>query len=297
MSIETTGANPSALRRSPTALTWVIEGPPCEMNTFFISGRRSRPGLLRGVMRHADLKEARASGLGNKVILFGSPTGPDGIGGASVLASASFGGQDSGGGGADGSSATGEQAKRPNVQVGDPFMEKLLIECCLELYAAGLVVAIGDLGAAGVACATTELAAGGGTGMTVALDAVPLRDQRLGPAEILMSESQERMMAIAEPSGVDRFKDICAKWDVPATVIGAVTDTGRLEMTWHGAVVVDIPPASAAEGPLYQRPAVRPASQDRLQRDDPARLLRRGHIAASGGVAPGSDGAGTVGAA
>src|SRR5262245_32140542 len=142
--------------------------------------------LCLGVMRHADLKLAKASGPGNKVILFGSPTGPDGIGGASVLASASFGATDGG----------GERAKRPSVQVGDPFMEKLLIECCLELYAAGLVVAIQDLGAAGIACATTELAAAGDVGMTVTLDAVPLRDRSLSPPEILMSESQERMMAV-----------------------------------------------------------------------------------------------------
>ncbi|MGO8887738.1 MAG: phosphoribosylformylglycinamidine synthase subunit PurL [Streptosporangiaceae bacterium] len=220
--------------------------------------------LCVGVMRHEDLKLASASGTGNKVVLLGSATGPDGIGGASVLASASFGG----GGG-------GEGAKRPSVQVGDPFMEKLLIECCLGLYAAGLVVGIQDLGAAGVACATTELAAGGGVGMSVRLDAVPLRDPSLGPAEILMSESQERMMAIVEPGGIERFMSICAAWDVRATVIGEVTDTGRLEMTWHGEQVVDIPPGSAAdEGPVYHRPAARPASQDELQAADPAGLAR-----------------------
>jgi len=216
--------------------------------------------LCVGVLRHSDLKLAAATGPGNQVILFGSRTGPDGIGGASVLASASFGG-------------AGEGAKRPSVQVGDPFMEKLLIECCLELYQAGLVVGIQDLGAAGVACATTELAAGGGTGMRVRLDSVPLRDASLGPAEILMSESQERMMAIVEPERVAAFLDICAKWDVQATVIGEVTDTGRLEMTWHGEQVVDIPPGSAADnGPVYDRPAVRPASQDELVANSPGLL-------------------------
>ncbi|HXB47160.1 MAG TPA: phosphoribosylformylglycinamidine synthase subunit PurL [Streptosporangiaceae bacterium] len=216
--------------------------------------------LCVGVLRHSDLKLAAATGPGNQVILFGSRTGPDGIGGASVLASASFGG-------------AGEGAKRPSVQVGDPFMEKLLIECCLELYQAGLVVGIQDLGAAGVACATTELAAGGGTGMRVRLDSVPLRDASLGPAEILMSESQERMMAIVEPDRVPAFLDICAKWDVQATVIGEVTDSGRLEMTWHGEQVVDIPPGSAADaGPVYDRPAVRPASQDGLVAASPALL-------------------------
>jgi phosphoribosylformylglycinamidine synthase II len=222
--------------------------------------------LCLGVMRHEDLKLAAANGPGNAVVLFGAKTGPDGIGGASVLASASF------GGGTEGS-------KRPSVQVGDPFKEKLLIECCLELYAAGLVLGIQDLGAAGVACATTELAAGGGTGigMRVRLDTVPLRDASLGPAEILMSESQERMMAIVEPEGLGRFMSICGKWDVEATVIGEVTGTGRLEMTWHGDVVVDIPPHSAAdEGPVYQRPASRPAGQQELQADDPSRLARPG---------------------
>jgi phosphoribosylformylglycinamidine synthase II len=221
--------------------------------------------LCVGVLRPADLKLAAATGPGNQVILFGSRTGPDGIGGASVLASASFGG-------------TGEGAKRPSVQVGDPFMEKLLVECCLELYRSDLVVGIQDLGAAGVACATTELAAAGGTGMRVRLDAVPLRDPSLGPAEILMSESQERMMAIVRPADVEPFLAICARWDVLATVIGEVTDSGRLEMTWHGEQVVDIPPGSAAdEGPLCDRPARRPDSQGALEADDAARLSRPGN--------------------
>ena len=218
--------------------------------------------LCLGVMRHRDLKLAAASGPGNKVVLFGSPTGPDGIGGASVLASASFG------------AAEGERAKRPSVQVGDPFMEKLLIECCLELYAAGVVVAIQDLGAAGIACATSELAAAGGVGMAVELDKVPLRDRGLTPPEILMSESQERMMAVTTPACLDVFLKVCARWDVPATVIGEVTAGGQLVITWRGEPVVDIPPDSAAEGPLYQRPMRRPAGQDELAADDPGRLAR-----------------------
>jgi phosphoribosylformylglycinamidine synthase II len=240
------------------------------------SGNPLVNALCVGVMRRDDLKLARASGPGNKIVLFGSLTGPDGIGGASVLASASFGGDEPGGDRAK----RDESAKRPNVQVGDPFMEKLLIECCLELYAAGVVVAVGDLGAAGIACATTELAAAGGTGLAVSLDRVPLRDAGLGPAGILMSESQERMMAVTEPASLPRFLEICAKWDVPATVIGEVTDTGRLHVSWHGDTVVDLPPASAAEGPLYRRPATRPASQDKLRLDDPAALVQG---ASSGG--------------
>jgi phosphoribosylformylglycinamidine synthase subunit PurL len=218
--------------------------------------------LCVGVMRHADLKVAAASRMGDKVILFGARTGPDGIGGASVLASATF-----------GDAAAG--AKRPSVQVGDPFMEKLLVECSLELFSAGIVNGIQDLGAAGVSCATAELAAAGTGGMRVELDAVPLRDPSLGPAEILMSESQERMMAVTDPGSVAEFMRICARWDVPATVIGEVTGTGRLVMTWHGAVVVDIPPGTAAgEGPVYERPAQRPAGQDALRADDPAALPR-----------------------
>jgi len=219
--------------------------------------------LCVGVMRHGDLQVAAASGPGNKVILFGSTTGPDGVGGASVLASATFGG-----------ASSGHAAKRPSVQVGDPFLEKLLVECCLELFAGGLVTGIQDLGAAGVACATTELAAAGTGGMLVNLDAVPLRDASLGPPEILMSESQERMMAVVEPGRVGQFLAVCAKWDVRAAVIGEVTDTGRLVMTWHGEPVVDIPPGSAADGPVYRRPLARPGAQDALAADDPAALPR-----------------------
>jgi phosphoribosylformylglycinamidine synthase len=218
--------------------------------------------LCVGVMRHGDLQVAAANGPGNKVILFGSTTGPDGVGGASVLASAAFGG------------SSGQAAKRPSVQVGDPFTEKLLVECCLELFAGGLVAGLQDLGAAGVACATTELAAAGTGGMHVELDAVPLRDASLGPPEILMSESQERMMAVVEPAKVDRFLEVCAKWEVGAAVIGEVTDTGRLVMTWQGEVVVDIPPRTAADGPVYHRPAVRGTSQDELAAGDPAALPR-----------------------
>jgi phosphoribosylformylglycinamidine synthase subunit PurL len=228
--------------------------------------------LCVGVMRHDDLQVAAATGAGNQVILFGSTTGPDGVGGASVLASAVFAGS-AGPGGSAGSSG-GETAKRPSVQVGDPFMEKLLVECCLELYARRLVVGIQDLGAAGVACATTELAAAGTGGMVVRLDAVPLRDSSLGPPEILMSESQERMMAVVEPARVAEFLGVCAKWDVRSAVIGEVTDSGRLVMTWHGETVVDLPPDSAADGPVYHRPAERGAGQDALAADDPA-VLRR----------------------
>ncbi|SEH02759.1 phosphoribosylformylglycinamidine synthase [Nonomuraea solani] len=217
--------------------------------------------LCVGLLRKDQIKLATAPGPGNKVVLFGASTGPDGIGGASVLASATF--EDE------------SQAKRPAVQVGDPFMEKLLIECCLELYAADVVVGIQDLGAAGVSCATTELAAKGTGGMDVDLNLVPLRDPTLRPEEILMSESQERMMAVVRPSDIPAFMAICEKWDVPATVIGEVTDSGRLVMTWDGEVIVDIPPGTAADdGPVYERPFHEPAGQVALNADTPDRLER-----------------------
>ena len=139
----------------------------------------------------------RRRGVGNQVVLYGARTGGDGIGGVSVLASETF--------AADG------PAKRPSVQVGDPFMEKLLIECTLELFAAGIVTGIQDLGGAGLSCATSELASAGDGGMHVELDRVPLRDSSLAPEEILMSESQERMMAVVEPEDVDRLLAICAQ--------------------------------------------------------------------------------------
>jgi phosphoribosylformylglycinamidine synthase len=217
--------------------------------------------LCVGVMRADGIKLARADGPGNKVVLFGARTGGDGIGGASVLASATF-------------DAEGE-TKRPSVQVGDPFAEKVLIECCLEIFAADLVVGIQDLGAAGISCATTELAAAGTGGMDVALDLVPLRDPRLVPEEILMSESQERMMAVVEPDKLGDFLVVCEKWEVLATVIGTVTDTGRLRMTWHGEQIVDIPPGTAAdEGPVYHRPIERPLDQDAVVEVDGRGLPR-----------------------
>jgi phosphoribosylformylglycinamidine synthase subunit PurL len=208
--------------------------------------------LCVGVLRHEDLHLAKATGAGNKVILYGASTGPDGIGGVSVLASETF----------DDTHAS----KRPSVQVGDPFMEKLLIECTLEIFAARLVTGIQDLGGAGLSCATSELASAGDGGMHIDLDLVPLRDSTLSPEEILMSESQERMMAVVEPDHVEDFLAICSKWDVLATVIGEVTAADRLVIDWHGETVVDVPPRTVAhEGPVYQRPYERPEWQDQIQ--------------------------------
>lgn len=216
-----------------------------------------------GVMRHEDIHLAKASGPGNKVILYGARTGGDGIGGASILASETF--------------DDAKPSKRPAVQVGDPFQEKLLIECTLEVFAEKLVTGISDLGAAGLSCATSELASNGSGGMRVELDDVPLRDSTLSPEEILMSESQERMCAIVEPAKVARFMEICEKWDVIATVVGEVTDGDRLEIFWHGEKIVDVDPRTVAhDGPVYERPYARPAWQDALQADDANKLARPG---------------------
>ena len=229
--------------------------------------------LCIGVMRHEQIHLAKASGAGNQVILYGAKTGGDGIGGVSVLASETFDDstlpqdQDTAG------SRTAGRAKRPSVQVGDPFMEKLLIECTLEIFAEGLVVGIQDLGGAGLSCATSELASAGDGGMHVWLDRVPLRDSTLAPEEILISESQERMRAVVTPENVQPFLRICEKWDVDATVVAEVTpvssDKGsRLVIEWYGETVVDVPPRSVAhDGPTYHRPFERPDWQDALQAD------------------------------
>ena len=210
--------------------------------------------LCVGVMKHSDIKLAKAAGAGNLVVLYGAKTGGDGIGGVSVLASETF--------------ESKGPAKRPAVQVGDPFVEKVLIECSLEIFAEDLVVGIQDLGGAGLSCATSELASGGSGGMKVQLDKVPLRDPSLSPEEILMSESQERMCAIVEPSKIARFLEICEKWDVTVTVIGEVTDGNHLEITWNGELIVDVPPRTVAhDGPVYQRPFAQPAYIDQVAQE------------------------------
>jgi phosphoribosylformylglycinamidine synthase len=217
--------------------------------------------LCVGTMKHEDIHLAKATGLGNAVILYGARTGGDGIGGVSVLASETF--------DADG------PAKRPSVQVGDPFMEKLLIECTLEVLHAGLVQGIQDLGGAGISCATSELASNGEGGMHVWLDRVLLRDSTLSPEEILMSESQERMCAVVEPSKIDAFMAVCKKWDVEAVVIGEVNNSGRLTVEWHGEEIVNVPPRSVAhDGPVYERPYARPNWMDVRQASGPENLVR-----------------------
>jgi phosphoribosylformylglycinamidine synthase subunit PurL len=217
--------------------------------------------LSVGVLRHEDLHLANASGLGNKVVLFGARTGGDGIGGASILASDTF--------------SAGGPTKRPAVQVGDPFAEKVLIECCLELFRDKLVEGIQDLGAAGISCATSELASNGDGGMFIELDKVLLRDPNLTAEEILMSESQERMMAVVEPSKLDAFLAVTAKWDVETSVLGEVTDTGRLIINWHDEQIVNVEPRTVAvDGPVYDRPLAYPAWIDALRADSASSLPR-----------------------
>ena len=232
--------------------------------TYFDAVYQGNPlvnALAVGVLRHEDLHLANASGVGNKIVLFGARTGGDGIGGASILASDSF-------------DSTGP-TKRPAVQVGDPFAEKVLIECCLELYRDGLVEGIQDLGAAGISCATSELAANGDGGMFVELDNVLLRDPTLTSEEILMSESQERMMAVVEPGKLEAFMAVTAKWDVETSVLGEVTDTGRLVIHHNGHEIVNVDPSTVAvDGPVYERPVAYPTWLDALNADSASVLAR-----------------------
>ena len=207
--------------------------------------------LSVGALRHEDLKLAKASNPGDLVILFGARTGADGIGGVSVLASETF-------------DSTGP-SRRPAVQVGDPFAEKVLIECCLELYAAKVVAGIQDLGGAGLSCATSELASNGNAGMRVQLRDVLLRDESLTPEEILMSESQERMMAIVPKRDLPAFTAIVEKYEVEYSVLGEVIKEPRLYINWGDEEIVNVPPRSVAhDGPVYERPVEYPTWIDAL---------------------------------
>jgi phosphoribosylformylglycinamidine synthase subunit PurL len=223
--------------------------------------------LCLGVAPQERLVLARAGAAGNLAVLLGSSTGRDGIGGASVLASAGF--------------AEGSEEKRPSVQVGDPFEEKRLIEACLALLDAGLAVGIQDLGAGGLSCAASETAAKSGLGMDVDIARVARREPHMTPVEVMTSESQERMLAIVEPVHLDALLAICDRWEVRATVVGEVTEGGRFRVV-DGAfdgdareALADVPAASLGDGPVYTRPAARPASQDELNAADPWPVLAR----------------------
>lgn len=222
--------------------------------------------LALGILQTENLVLGRATGVGNHAVLLGSTTGRDGIGGVSVLASATFGDD-----GAD-------DDKRPSVQVGDPFEEKRLIEACLELYDRDLVVGVQDLGGAGITCATSETAAKGGSGMDVYVDRIPLRETGMTPVEIMTSESQERMLAIVEPSQLDAVLEVARRWEIRASVIGTVTDTGALRVLASadpGAEVLADAPAKSLEedAPLYDRPRAEPSDLAARRADDPARHL------------------------
>ncbi len=214
--------------------------------------------LCLGVLPTERLVLGQASGVGNLAVLLGSSTGRDGIGGVSVLASAGF-------------SADDDSDKRPSVQVGDPYEEKRLIEACLQLLDEGLVVGIQDLGGAGLTCATSETASRGGMGMDVDVSAVPRREAGMEAYEVMTSESQERMLAIVEPEGLDRVLAICERWEVTSTVIGRVTEGGALRILdgFDGEVLAEVPAVSLHEdAPLYDRPCAAPAEPRGPNADD-----------------------------
>jgi phosphoribosylformylglycinamidine synthase len=201
--------------------------------------------LALGIAKKEDLFFAQARGTGNPVIYVGAKTGRDGIHGASLLASAEF--------------TEESQQKRPNVQVGDPFVEKLLLEACLEAMTTGAVVAIQDMGAAGLTCSTTEMASRGRTGIEIDLARVPQRESGMTPYEIMLSESQERMLLVAEKGREPEVLQVFKKWGLDAVVVGEVADGGILRVKDHGVVVAEIPAHPLAEeGPVYQRPISQP---------------------------------------
>jgi phosphoribosylformylglycinamidine synthase subunit PurL len=226
--------------------------------TVFDAAYRYNPlvnALCIGLLRADALVRASATGPGNLVVLFGATTGRDGIGGASVLASQDL--------------DPGQEDKRPSVQVGDPFTGKKLIECTLELAAGGLVVSVQDLGAAGLASSTSEMAASGGVGIELDLDRVPLREQGMQPFEVMISESQERMAAIVEPARLAEVEQVCARWQLPCTVVGRVTDDGRLVCRYDGEIVGDMPAEALVDAPRYPLRGERPdVLAERALRDD-----------------------------
>jgi phosphoribosylformylglycinamidine synthase len=239
----------------------------------FDSTYRSNPLVnvfCLGVLPISRLALSAASGVGNLAVLLGSATGRDGIGGVSVLASAGFAEAD----------AAGESEKRPSVQISDPYEEKRLIEACLELLDAGLVVGIQDLGGAGLSCATSETAAHARLGMDVDVSRVPRREPGMTPVEVMTSESQERMLAIVAPESLAAVEEVCSRWEVQATAIGVVTapdaeGVGRLRILDgpEGPVVADMPASSLADdAPLYDRPLAPPADLVERRADDPSRL-------------------------
>ena len=214
--------------------------------------------LCLGLARHDEIIKGQASGVGNPVYYVGAKTGRDGIHGA-TMASAEF----------DESSAE----KRPAVQVGDPFMEKLLMEACLEVMKTDALVGIQDMGAAGLTCATSEMSSRGNAGMDVEVSLVPQRESGMTPYEIMLSESQERMLLVAKAGREREVEEVFEKWDLHAVRVGHVTASDRVRLFFHGELVADVPTkALTDEGPVYRRPMSRPAWQDEVQRLDLATL-------------------------
>ena len=213
--------------------------------------------MCLGLAPHERLIRSAAAGAGNVLVLLGALTGRDGIGGASVLASAELG--------------DGDEAKRPSVQIGDPFAEKKLLECCLELLDDGLLVSLQDLGAAGLTSSASEMASKGGVGLDVDVSRVPLRESGLEPFEIMISESQERMLCVVEPDRVGQVMAVCDRWETLATVIGAVSNSGRLRVLDREAVVADLPVSILVDDcPLYE---LEPEPPDRPLYGSPPALL------------------------
>ncbi|HYV16719.1 MAG TPA: phosphoribosylformylglycinamidine synthase subunit PurL, partial [Conexibacter sp.] len=222
--------------------------------------------MALGVAEHDRLIRSAANGPGNVLVLFGALTGRDGIGGASVLASAEL--------------AEGDADKRPTVQIGDPFAEKKLLECSLELLDRSLLASLQDLGAAGLTSSSAEMASKGGLGLDIHVDRVPLREPGMEPFEVMVSESQERMLCVVEPRLLDEVLAVCAKWETTATAIGEVTDSGRLRVLSDGEVVGDMPvPALVDDSPLYDLAPAKPSAQiypappRTLESEDPRELL------------------------
>ncbi|MBI3629346.1 MAG: phosphoribosylformylglycinamidine synthase subunit PurL, partial [Candidatus Rokubacteria bacterium] len=210
-----------------------------------------------GLVRRERIFRARAEGVGNPVFYVGNKTGRDGIHGAS-MASATF--------------DEGAEERRPTVQVGDPFTEKLLLEACLEAMQTGAIVGIQDMGAAGLACCTSEMPARGGTGMEIELSRVPQRETGMTPYEILLSESQERMLLVATRGREEEVRRVFARWELDAVEIGHVTAEPELVARMHGEVVARVPVEALAEAPVYRKPAEPPAELAGRQRFDPLSL-------------------------
>jgi phosphoribosylformylglycinamidine synthase len=263
-------STPDSLQRNRRILDGVVRGIAHYGNCFGVptvggevqfepcySGNPLVNALALGIARREELFFARARGAGNPVIYVGAKTGRDGIHGASLLASAEF--------------TEESQQKRPNVQVGDPFMEKLLLEACLEVMRTGAVVGIQDMGAAGLTCSTCEMASRGGMGIEIELAKVPQRETGMTPYEIMLSESQERMLLVAERGREREVLGVFSKWGLDAVAIGTVTGDGLLRVRNHGEIVAEIPAHPLAEeGPVYNRPiatANQPTSAEILALD------------------------------